>query len=441
MHTDHIANGPEGCILKMENKRSGLIGHPLGHSISPVIHNYLGKRLGIDVDYTLMDTLKENLEEQINNLAGNAICGVNVTVPYKTDVIKFLSEADESVSAIGACNTIVIRNGISTGYNTDYLGIGRAFEDYGITLKDKRVAIIGAGGASKAVRYLCESEGAREILQFNRTVRENNVLPLTEASACAARSPFDVVIQSTSVGMYPNCDDLIIEDPSFYENSLAGYDIIYNPLETRFMKMMRQSGHRSYNGLRMLLYQGVEAFKLFNDVPAIDHEIEMDCFLNMLISMNDRALVLCGMMGCGKSTIGRRLSADTGYDFIDTDDFIESREGTSINEIFAQKGEDAFRKMEHETLVELNGMLDKDPDRKYVISLGGGMCTPDNIPLIRSLGVTVYLRQDAVTLASRLKNDTQRPLLKDDDTLKTITELLNKREALYEEASDEIVDY
>ena len=424
----------------MENNRSGLIGHPLGHSISPVIHNYLGRRLGINVDYTLIDTPKEDLEERISSLASDGICGVNVTVPYKTDVIKYLSDTDDAVSAIGACNTIVIRNGVLRGYNTDYLGLGRALEDYGITLKDKRVAIIGAGGASRAVRYLCESRGAREILQFNRTVREESVLPLDEAPYFAAKSPFDVVIQSTSVGMFPNCNDLIIEDKSFYENSLTGYDIIYNPLETGFMKMMNRCGHRSYNGLRMLLYQGVEAFKLFNDVPAIDHEIEMDCFLNMLISMN-RALVLCGMMGCGKSTIGKRLCKETGYVFIDTDELIESKEGMSINDIFAQKGEAAFRKMEHETLIELNSKLDKDSDHKYVISLGGGMCSSDNIPLIRSLGVTVYLRQDAKTLASRLKNDTQRPLLKDDDTLKTITDLLNKREALYKEASDEIVDY
>ena len=424
----------------MEIRRSGLIGHPLGHSISPVIHNYLGRRLGVEVDYTLMDTSKENLESRILGLAENGICGVNVTVPYKTDVIKYLNDINDAVSAIGACNTIVTKDGRLTGYNTDCLGLSRALKDHGITLKDKRVAILGDGGASKAVRYVCNSEGAAKILQFNRTVRQDNILPLKDAPGYAAGEPFDVVIQSTSVGMFPDCSACVIDDMAFYENVHTGYDIIYNPLETEFMKRIKGCGGTAHNGLRMLLYQGVEAFKLFHGVADIAHDIEMDCFLNMLISMN-RALVLCGMMGCGKSTIGRRLCDDSGYIFIDTDEMIESDTGMSINDIFAKMGEEAFRRMESDTLIKLNKMLDNDPSHKYVISLGGGMCTKNNIPLIRSLGVTAYLRQNAQTLAARLKNDTKRPLLRNDDTLKTITDLLNKRESLYMEASDEIVDY
>ncbi len=423
----------------MENRKSGLIGHPLGHSISPVIHSYLGKRLGINTDYTLMDTEETDLDKRMVFLKENDVCGVNVTIPYKTDVIKYLSDRDEAVEKIGACNSIVIRPGSMTGYNTDHSGLKRALDDYGIDLKDKRVAILGAGGASKAVRYLCEKEHAREILQFNRTVREG-VLPLKDAPVLAADGGFDVVFQSTSVGMYPKADDCIIDDPLFYGNCRKGFDLVYNPFETSFMKRLKEAGGEAHNGLRMLLYQGVEAFKLFNDVDDIDPSTEKDCYLNMLIAMN-RVLVLCGMMGCGKSTTGRRLCNGADRIFIDTDDYIVKKTGMSINDIFATQGEAVFRQMEHEALSEIKSAVDDDKEHEYVISLGGGMCTENNIPIIRSMGATAYLRQDAVTLAKRLEGSDDRPLLKDNDNLKTIRALLEKREDLYMEAADEIVDY
>ena len=415
-----------------------LIGNPLGHSISPVIHNYLARKTGHDITYSLMDTPKEELDTVINGLSDNKIGGVNVTIPYKTDVIKYLTRADDAVKTIGACNTIVARDGVLSGYNTDYLGLMRELEDYGIDLQGKKVAILGAGGASKAVRYLCDIKHASEIVQFNRTAKEG-VLPLCDASALSERG-FDIVFQSTSVGMYPNNNDCIIDDGPFFDNSDIGIDIVYNPLQTAFMSRLEQRGKKAHNGLRMLLYQGVEAFKLFNEIESIDPVIEKDCFLNMLLGMN-HVLVLCGMMGCGKTTIGKRISEDNNCTFIDTDEFIVKKIGMSINDIFAQKGEAAFRQMEYDALEEILATTSNDPGNKYVISLGGGMCTPVNMKLIRSLGATVYLRQDAAVLAKRLSGKDDRPLLKDKDTFDTVKQLLDKRESLYMEAADEIVDY
>ncbi|MCR4990383.1 MAG: AAA family ATPase [Lachnospiraceae bacterium] len=425
--------------MKSKNVNSGLIGHPLGHSISPVIHEYLGHRLGIDVSYDLFDTEAEALDEVVTSLCKNGIKGVNVTIPYKTGVIKHLSYVDAPVKNIGACNTIVCKEDGLYGYNTDYSGLSRALSDYGLELKDKKVAILGAGGASKAVRYLCSIKGAAKIYIFNRTVREEGILPLSDFDKYASEG-FDLIIQTTSVGMYPDTQKCVIEDEKLLSDAAAGFDLIYNPLETVFMKSLRSSGKFAYNGLRMLLYQGVEAFKLINNVNDVPHDIEMDCFLNMLISMK-RVLVLCGMMGCGKSTVGKRLCKESGYKFIDTDDYIVNKMGMSINDIFEKLGEPAFRDMEYEALGEIKELIEKDSENRYVISLGGGMCQKRNIPRIKTLGTVVYLRADAETLAKRVARSDDRPLLKDVDRLKTIKELLNKRESLYMEASDEIVDY
>lgn len=419
-----------------ENKLSGLIGHPLGHSVSPFIHEYLGKARGINVRYDKFDLEKDELEGALKKFASEGFAGLNVTLPYKSVIMDNLFAVSDAAQTIGAVNTIVGSPDGFIGYNTDYLGLKRELSYYNIDIKDKNVVILGAGGASKAVRYLCTILGAAKIYQFNRTPGTDGARALDEALKLT-KDQKQIVFQTTSVGMFPNTESAPIMDDDFYQGIECGIDIIYNPLSTMFMKKVKAGGGRAYNGLRMLLYQAVEAFKLFYDIEEISDDTEENCYLNLLFGMN-KNIVLCGMMGCGKSTLGKSLAANSDALFIDTDEYIEKKLGMTINDIFAKHGEEAFRRIEHETLSELL-LKYRNSDRKTVYSLGGGMCRKENIELIRQLGYVCYINCDADILCSRLRGDTSRPLLKDVDLYTRISKLLKERSSLYLETCDEII--
>ena len=207
------------------------------------------------------------------------ILGLNVTVPHKQAVIDELVDIDELAAAIGAVNTLVRTEGGFKGYNTDILGLDRELSDVGISLEDKCVVIIGAGGAARAIAFLCAGKKASEIYIMNRTlekaqniadaVNEYAKKDIAKAAGISECGSFDkkdyIVIQTTSVGLHPHDDETAVTADEFYKNAAAGVDIIYNPYETMFMKLMKKHGKPAYNGLKMLLYQGVAAYELWND--------------------------------------------------------------------------------------------------------------------------------------------------------------------------------
>lgn len=420
-----------------ENRLSGLLGHPLGHSVSPFIHEYLGRNLGINVKYDKYDIEENEIDSSLARFSAEEFAGLNVTIPYKNIIMEKMTRVDAAATKLGAVNTVVIKDGSFEGFNTDYLGLKRELEYFGVEIINRNVVILGAGGASRAVKYMCELFGASKVRQFNRTPGKDGSESFEEACKLTANDK-QVVIQTTSVGMYPNVTQTCITDEAFYDGIGVGIDIIYNPLETCFMKMVKSHGGRAYNGLRMLLYQAVESFKLFHNIKDVPFEVEEGCYRNLLLNMN-QSIVFCGMMGSGKSTLGRILAEEGGALFVDTDEFIEKAEGMSINDIFETKGEEAFRKMEHEALGQLLVKY-RNSEKKVVYSLGGGMCNPMNIDLIRRLGYVCYINCDVDTLCDRLGNDTSRPLLKNTDLRNKIETLLKERHELYMEASDEVIN-
>lgn len=419
-----------------ESRLSGLIGHPLGHSVSPFIHEYLGRELGFEVKYDKFDIEENEIHDSVKSYLDKGFAGLNVTIPYKARIMDELESVDEAALELGAVNTIVNLGTGFKGYNTDYLGLKRELEYYGIDVSGKNVVILGAGGASRAVKYMCRLLGAKQILQFNRTAGRDGALSYEEALKLDKEQK-RIVFQTTSVGLFPNTDAAPIMADSFYDGIEYGIDIVYNPLETLFMRKVKEHGGEAHNGLRMLVYQAIEAFKLFHNINVIAPSVEESCYLNLLFGMN-KNIVLCGMMGCGKSTTGRKLTEGTDALFIDTDEYIENKEGMSINDIFAQKGEEAFRKMEHEALGELS-LKYRNSESKIVYSLGGGMCNKMNMDLIKQLGYVCYIKCDTDTLCKRLENDTSRPLLKDSDLRTKIDTLLSQRNDLYMEACDEVI--
>lgn len=256
----------------------GLIGNPVEHTLSPVIHNTLSMVLGENLAYVPFHVENERLEDAVKGAFALNLLGLNVTVPYKSDVIPYLTDIDPLAENIGAVNTLVRTETGYKGYNTDMPGLYRAMCEDGVKVKGEKVLILGAGGVARAVAMLLLDKGAREAILLNRTVQKAQEVA-DEVNHIAGRKfakamPMDaydtlpagkryLAIQATSVGMYPGCDAAVIEDPAFYEKVHTGYDLIFNPPKTRFMELVEAQGGKAYNGAKMLLYQGIIAFELW----------------------------------------------------------------------------------------------------------------------------------------------------------------------------------
>lgn len=266
--------------IKGTTRVCGLIGNPVGHSVSPLIHNTLADLMNINMVYTTFKVEKDNVSDAVKGAFALDILGLNVTVPHKQNVMESLVSIDPVAKAIGAVNTLVRCESGYKGYNTDILGLKRELEEEKILLKGNKCIILGAGGAARAIAFLCVQEGAECVYIVNRTIdKAKNIAEAVNAyyntdcvKALELSSYMDIpgegyiAIQTTSVGLYPNFDDVVISDSKFYDKISVGVDIIYNPYETRFMKCLKEQSKPAYNGLKMLLYQGISAFELWNNV-------------------------------------------------------------------------------------------------------------------------------------------------------------------------------
>ncbi|MBO6241095.1 MAG: shikimate dehydrogenase [Butyrivibrio sp.] len=442
-------------------KTCGLIGNPVKHTMSPLIHNSLASLTGINMVYVPFEVKEKELKNAVNGAIALDIQGMNVTIPYKTDVIPFLEDVDPLAKAIGAVNTLVrTKNGGFKGYNTDMTGLFHAMQDEGIELKDKTVVILGAGGVARPTAFLCANKGAKKVYLLNRTyekavdvAREVNealesfdigekVVPmkLEDYTKILDTNEHFIAIQCTSVGLFPDVNSAVIEDKEFYKNVSSAMDLVYRPLETKFLKLARRAGAKTFSGLKMLLYQGIDAYELWNQDEGVKiskeqaDEIYRSLMLDVAGATN---IILEGFMGSGKSTVSELLADRLRMELIDTDAVIEETEGRSINEIFETDGENSFRDME----TELLDAICSDHWREFVISLGGGMpVREENRALLRKIGKVVFLKASPETIFERVKNDNNRPLLKDPDPQAKIIKMLADRISFYEDVADIVVD-
>jgi len=263
--------------LESGTKICCIIGDPVEHSLSPLMHNVAFRELGLNFTYIPLKVKKEMLQEAIEVIRRLGIRGVNVTIPHKVAVMKFLDDIDDLASEIGAVNTIVNNIGKLTGLNTDGMGAVRALKDNEGEPKDKKVVIIGAGGACRAISYSIAKEKPKELIIINRTVEKAseiaksikekidvNVksLQLKPENLKAELKDADIVINSTSVGMSPNVNETVIPK-EFLHNNMLLMDIVYNPLETRLIKEAKEVGVKTIDGIEMLVNQGIESFKIW----------------------------------------------------------------------------------------------------------------------------------------------------------------------------------
>lgn len=429
----------------------GLLGDPVQHTMSPLIHNTLSDILEINEVYVPFHTHKEGLADAVKGAFELNILGMNATVPHKNEIMASLVDIDEGAAAIGAVNTLVRTVNGYKGYNTDMMGLSRELESYGVGLDGKKVIILGAGGAARAVAYMCMNKGADKVYILNRTIEKAQTIAedmnghfgretmtamrLGDYGQLLQENVDDkfVVFQSTSIGLAPKNEAVVIDDPHFYDRVSVGIDLIYNPFETKFMKLCRQAGALAYNGLRMLLYQGIIAYELWNDISI--SEVVADIVYDRLLQSVRDNVILIGFMGCGKTTIGRVLADKLGFDLLDVDSYIEEKAGCSIKQIFAEKGEAYFRQLETDTLKELNSRLSHT-----VISTGGGLpMRQANVDELRRMGRIIYLDVKPEEVVRRLAGDTTRPLLQGENVDQRVRELMGQRGPVYEAAADIIV--
>ncbi len=267
-------------MISSKTKLLCLIGNPVEHSVSPQMHNAAFKELNLDFAHVSFKVEENELSDAIKGIKALGIKGGNVTIPHKTSVMKFLDDCNELSKDIGAVNTFVNDNGKLRGFNTDGIGALRALEENGISPKNKKVIIVGAGGASKAIAYVIAKENPAEIVVLNRTIdkakliadrinEKGNVkaLELISKNLKSELKDADILINCSSVGMYPNVHETPVPK-EFLNKNAAVMDVIFNPLETRLLKEAKSVGAKAINGVGMLVNQGVLAFKIWTGKKA-----------------------------------------------------------------------------------------------------------------------------------------------------------------------------
>ncbi len=352
----------------------GLIGEKLGHSFSKIIHEKLA-----DYTYDIHPVAKEDLDAFMKEKSFRAI---NVTIPYKIDVMPYLDHIDMKAKAVGSVNTIVNRNGKLYGYNTDFGGFHYLLEHNHILVKGKKVIVLGKGGASKAVIAVLKHLKAREIIVVYYKESPDT---LTYEQCKKLHSDADVIINTTPVGMYPHIEDCPI-DLKPYTQCNAVVDIIYNPIKTKFLLEGEKYDMTAVGGLEMLIAQAKYASEIFLDTEIEEQKIEQ---LHKQLLLQQGNVVLIGMPSCGKTTIGKELAVQLQKQFVDIDEEIVFKIGMPIADYFQKYGEDAFRDREEEVIKEFSAK------NNLVISTGGGCVKREqNMMYLAMNGSIIFIQRD-----------------------------------------------
>lgn len=350
-------------------RRFGLIGENLPHSFSPMIHNMIG-----GYAYDLYPLKPDKLSSFVKE---TDLDGFNVTIPYKKDIIPLCESLGEKAAEIGAVNTVVrLPNGGWHGENTDYYGFMRLLGADAARMKGKKALVLGSGGASLAVQAVLRDCGIPFVVVSRNGADNYENLSAHKYAA--------LIVNTTPVGMYPRCGVSLLNPDGFSALRLV-IDLIYNPARTELMLCAEERGIRAENGLIMLAAQAVKSAELFLNhlLPsALSQEIAA------ALTARTRNIVLIGMPGSGKTTIGRLISELTGRPFTDTDEAVCEKTHKTVSELFAEDGEKYFRQTETQVLKDIA------QESGRVIAAGGGIVTvAENRRLIRQNGVCVYIRR------------------------------------------------
>ena len=352
--------------------KTGLVGERLGHSFSREIHSLLG-----NTEYRNFEMPREELA---GFMARRDFDGVNVTIPYKTDVIPMLDYVSDEARAIGAVNTVVNRGGRLYGYNTDFFGMRELLIKNNIPVCGSDVLILGTGGTSKTAKAVCESLGAGSVTKVSRHPEEGEI-SYGEAKEKYASAPV-VIINTTPLGMFPNISACAV-DPADFKGLCGAADAIFNPLKTEFIVRAKMCGVPACGGLYMLVAQAVKASELFYDRTYPEGTTER--IYEKLLSEKENT-VLIGMPSCGKTTVGRLIAEKTGKEFMDCDVLFAEEFGITPAECITKEGEEEFRKKESELIAEIS------KKNSSVIATGGGaVLRAENILNLKKNGTIFFI--------------------------------------------------
>lgn len=385
----------------------GLLGEHLPHSFSPQIHLALGNH-----DYNLFEVAPENLEAFMKE---HNFKGINVTIPYKKAVIPYLDVVSTEAQKIGAVNTITVRDGKLYGDNTDYFGFVYMLEKSGISVKGKKTVVLGGGGASATVQAVLHDFGAKEVIVVDLNT-ENNYQNLY------LHYDGEIIVNTTPVGMYPNNLKSLVNLDDF-KNLSGVLDVVYNPLKTKLILDAEERNIPCSAGLSMLVAQAKKAHEIFFDTKIPTSVCEK---IENILKKQMCNIVLIGMAGCGKSTIGKVLAEKLNKELVDTDQMIENVENMPIPEIIEKFGEVHFRNCENAAVI-LAGR-----EKECIIATGGGVVTRvENYNPLKQNGIIVFINRDADLLPTN-----GRPL----SQMHGVKALYEKRMPLYRQFADVEVD-
>ena len=356
----------------------GLIGEKLSHSFSKEIHEAIA-----DYVYELCEIPRDDLALFLQKREFSAI---NVTIPYKKEVIPYLDCISNAANELQAVNCIVNCDGKLCGYNTDYFGMRDTILRSGIDVSCKKVLILGTGGTSRTSALVCKNLGAKEILFVSRS-KKDGAITYSEAYSC--HSDAEIIINSTPVGMYPNVYDSPLDLKGF-SNLKAVFDAVYNPIRTKLVLDAKEKNIFAEGGLYMLVSQAVHAIELFTKTEI--KESKIDDVYNRILKQKEN-IVLIGMPSSGKTTVGALLADSLRRELIDLDDEIEKRIGCTIAEFFKSHTEKDFRDVETEIAQEISKKNGK------IIATGGGcILRKENVDALKSNGRLYFLDRDLESL-------------------------------------------
>ena len=375
-------------------------GKSLPHTMSPDIYTRLGLDYGVKEFPTAEDFLLW--------VSGKDYDGFNVTIPYKETVMPLLDYVSPEAQEIGAVNTVVKRDGKLYGYNTDCYGMARAIKENGIEVSGKVVAVLGSGGTSKCAVYVLKNLGAKEVKVCSRSGAYNY-------EKLYADSSIKVIVNTTPIGMFPHVDESVVDlDKLSAVDSV--YDVIYNPLTTLLVQKAKDKGLKCGNGLSMLVYQGVKAYELYTDTKLT--EVETQKLYNDIYA-SKKNVVLVGMPGAGKTTLGKAIASAMNKEFFDSDEEFVSTFGVTPKEVILERGESVFRDMESEVIKTLSSKLG------VVIATGGGaVLREENRRNLKANSTVIFIDRDLDLLTTE-----GRPLSEKEG----VQTLYKKRLPIYQE--------
>ena len=403
----------------------GLIGYPLKHSFSKEIHNLIGNK-----NYELFELNKNDFFKFIKN---KNFDGINVTIPYKEEVINYIDSLDEYAKNIKSVNTIKNINNVLYGYNTDILGFDLLLKKFNVNIKKQNILIFGTGGTSNTVYYILKNNNY--VNKVSRTISEyENIITYEDL---LKNKNFinntNIIINTTPNGMFPHIYDDLLTDLYKFKNLHTVIDVIYNPIRTKLLIKSNEMNKKSINGLYMLIAQAVFANEIFiNNITdgIFDNQkliFEIDEIYKNINSKLEN-IVLIGMPSCGKSTIAELLSKKYDYKYIDSDREIEKKIKMKICDYINKFGEEKFREEENKIIEDISKL------NNAVISTGGGVVlNKKNIENLKMNGKIYYINKDL----DKLIPTSDRPLT---NTYESLKNRYYERNPLYKKYCDIDID-